>query len=175
MPATDRCDGQSHGGATESRRTRWADETTMSPHLRRLPPMDPDSDSITGEGNVAVHRAMEGALPLQNEQSFTLSTMRLYELKTKRGKQRLIARDLCREAKGTLELSAITSDAYDQLKSFLCQLRKTDAALRSLNENIEPFIDIDHLDEEFATNVDYEDQMTHIMCRLYFRLKGKKI
>lgn len=78
----------------------------------------------------------------------------------------IIARGLCREAKATLGLPVMNSDACDAL-SLQHQIQET--CLKLLNKEIEQFIDIDHLDEEFATHMEYGDEITHVIIRLYSR------
>lgn len=53
------------------------------------------------------------------------------------------------------------------LGSFMCQLRKVEVSLRWLNLKIEPFTNVGYFEEEFTTNIEYEDQMIDIMSRLY--------
>lgn len=48
-------------------------------------------------------------------------------------------------------------------KSSLHELRKTEVQLRTVDEEIEPLIYIDHLYEECATNIDYEDKIRRVM------------
>lgn len=40
---------------------------------------------------------------------------------------------------------------------------------------MEQFIDIDHLDQEFAANVEYEEEITHVTVRLYYQLKERDL
>lgn len=131
-----------------------------------------ESDSAKGEGSAAAHRAMKNRLvPLMHEQGVPQSKMRLHELKMTRERTRSIALELRRNAEAALGLTLMTSDVCELLTSFLRQLRKIEVELRRLNEDIEPLIDIDHLDEEFATNAEYDDDVTHVMIRIYYRLK----
>lgn len=58
----------------------------------------------------------------------------------------------------------ISNDVCNVLTSFLHQLQE--AWLRLLDEEIKQFIDIDHLDEEFARNMKYGGEITHVMIRL---------
>lgn len=80
---------------------------------------------------------MEELVHLQHEQTVTQCTMRLHELKAKREKARLTSRKLCRDTKEALEISVMTSDVFHGLKSFMHELRKTEVALRCLNDKIE--------------------------------------
>lgn len=133
-----------------------------------------ESDSAEGERSAAAHRAMKNELPFMHEQGVFQCKMSLHELKNEREKRRLIARELCRNAKAILDSSVTITDVCGVLTSFLSQLRKNEVELRLLNKEIEPLIDIEDLDQEFTTNIDYEDEITHIMIRLYYRLKDKK-
>lgn len=110
MPMTDRCDGKSHGGAIETRPTRWADETAMTPHLQQFSGMAQGSDFVNGEQNIAAHRAMIEAVPLQYEKRLPQSRTRVRKLKTKKKNAQLITRRLYRDAKRSNRILC-----YDQL------------------------------------------------------------
>lgn len=140
------------------------------------PPTNPSmgGDSLNGEGNAAADRAMQDAVTLMCDQSSLDNTMRLNELKTKREKVRLYAREVRRNAESALLLTVMTSGVADRLKELMRQLRKTEIVLRTLNEEIEPFIHSDSLDEEYATDVEYQDEITHVMIRIYYELKYKR-
>lgn len=55
------------------------------------------------------------------------------------------------------------------------KLCETKFRLKLLKEEIEPFIDNDSLGEEYATNLQYEDEIIHVMIRLYYQVKEEEL
>lgn len=143
----------------------------MPPHLSRLHSVGRGSDSANREVSVATYHTTKETAPQQHEQSFARPNMVLEELKAKRDQERIMARELCSNAKETLVLNVSTTGVHAMLKSFLRDLQRTEVVLRQLNDKIAQFIHTDCLNEKFTTNIEYEDQMIDIMRRLYHRLK----
>lgn len=81
----------------------------MNPQLRRFPTLVPISESTKGERNAAVHRATKAVPHLQHDSSF-MSKMPVQRLKTKRIKEKILARELCRDGKAGLGLTGMTRD-----------------------------------------------------------------
>lgn len=145
MPTTDPGDGQGNGGATQIRTTQWADEMTMTPHLRRFSTMDSGSDFQNTEENAAAcHIGRCSNFEVRTEYSWNYDVPSWTEGQD-RQKAQLTAEELCWDSKAALEFAVMTSDASNGLKSFLHELRKTAVGLRFFNEKTEPFVDIKDL------------------------------
>lgn len=117
---------------------------------------------------------MKDRLCPQHDLGLALSRMHVQKLKITREKERIIARALCEEGKATLGLSMTSSGVGDVWTRFLHELRKSEVRLRLLNEEIGPFIDVEYLDEEYCTNVEFAGEMIHFVCQLYYRLKHQR-